>query len=114
MQLPDLKYNYNDASIEEVVFGPRREVNLKIQTIHWNGNTGQENDPIIIRFGGIMNFESVKAFFATSPYIRSELASLAYDKSQISNPNHMFVSLRFERIDAKITIECSSVSISDA
>lgn len=111
MELPDLKHNYNDASIEDVKFGPRRELTLKVYTVVWNGNKGQYQNEVTIRFGGILNLAAVKEFFDLSPHLNSELASISFDKNQKSKPNHMYINLTFERIDAQIVIECSNLLI---
>src|SRR5262245_39725952 len=105
--IPDLKYDYHNASIGEVKFGPRREVTLRLLLVLWDGPIGRASDDLIqVRFGGIENLRQVKAFFASSAHERSEIARLDFVADRRSKPGQLFVEVLFERIDARITIEC--------
>jgi hypothetical protein len=114
VELPSLRYDYNDARIDDVSIGPRRELNLVMAVLTWEGSTGRYVEGIKIRFGGIENFEEVSSFFARQPHEQSELASLAYSAHRKSKMGQLFFEMVFERIDARLEIHCSSLQISEA
>ena len=109
VKLPDLKHNFHHALVESVQFGPRREVTMTIQALLWEGPSGHRSPNIYLRCGGIVNFDEVEAFFRMRPSL--EVAWLDYSKSQTSKPGNLFIELQAERTDAKLIIQCSSLSV---
>ncbi len=109
MSLPELEFDFSHAVINDVTLGPRREVTLTVQTLSFVGSVGRRSPGIKVRFGGIINFESVESFFAQGPHLGSELAWLRYDESRTSRPGRLFLDLAFERIEARIILECAAV-----
>ena len=107
--LPD----FNDAVIQKVVIGPRREVTLLVQLLVWENSVGHHTPAITVRFGGIVNFDEVKAFFDIPHYRRSELCGIIYDKQQSSKPGNLFLELLYERVEARVIIQCSSFIITE-
>lgn len=111
VELPSLVHDFSHASINGVTVGPRREVTLTISPLVWMGHNGRYATAVPVRFGGIENFAEVSAFFAGSPHERSELACLRYDERRRSKPGCLFFELVFERIDARLVIQCSSLQV---
>ena len=111
MKLPDLKHDFHHAHVNSVQVGPRREANMTIQVLLWDGQSGHLSPNIHLRCGGIVNFDEVKAFFNTSPSL--EVAWLDYARSQKSKPGNLFLELQAERSDDKLIIQCSSLSVTD-
>ena len=109
-EVPSLVHDFSHAHIGRVSVGPRREVTLSVSPLVWEGRTGQLADPVQLRFGGIANFVEVSAFFASSPQERSELSWLRYAEGRRSKPGCLFFELVFERIDARLVIQCSSLA----
>ena len=107
MELPNLKYEYSHSVINCVTIGPRQEATLSIQILEWHGQSGQLSPAKSLRFGGIVNFDEVKAFFTQHPTL--ELADLRYSTAHHSKASNLFIELHSERTDDKLTIQCSSV-----
>lgn len=110
MELPNLKYEYSHSVINVVKIGPRQEVTLSIQILEWRGQSGQLSLDRSFQFGGIVNFDEVKAFFTQHQTL--ELAFLGYSTTHHSKPSKLFVELHSERTDDKLTIQCSSIQVS--
>ncbi len=106
-KLPDLHH----ANLQEVIVGPRREVTLKVQRLVWENGSGRYAPAVAVRFGGIYNFDEVKAFFAAPHYRRSELDGISYDTRRHSKPEHLYLELTYERVAAQIIIECDNISV---
>jgi hypothetical protein len=54
-------YNFHDGQLIDFSIGPRREISLHVRLDPvWNE---QQDRTVIIRFGGIVNMESVRSFF---------------------------------------------------
>lgn len=111
--LPSLGHDFNHAPIEQVVVGPRREVTLTISIFPETrpGNPPPPAKTVRVRFGGIENFDAVAAFFAAAPHEKSELAWLRYAEGRRSKPGCLFFELVFERIDARLVVQCSSLQV---
>jgi hypothetical protein len=118
MKLPDLKHDYYDAHIADVKIGPRREVTLTMQIHVPNRNYWLGYETIILRFGGIVNFEAVKKFFdglvqrLTPIETIDRLHYLRYATDQSSKPGSLFVEMEFDRSGEQIRIHCSNISVS--
>jgi hypothetical protein len=112
--LPSLEHDYAHAGIESVSFGPRREISLVVVPLIQRGMNLERGAAAEIRFGGIANLSQVEAFFADRPQKRSELADLRYADEPRSKPERLFFELIFERIDARLVIECRNVQVNDA
>jgi hypothetical protein len=67
MDLPQFKYDFSHARINDVTVGPRREATLFIAPLVWEGPNGRYGEVVRVRFGGIRNFEEVSTFFAEAP-----------------------------------------------
>ena len=111
--LPELPSDFNHALFESVAFGPRREMTLKLNPLVWVGNRGLYGPAVTVRFGGIVNFEEVKALFAANHHKRSELGWLRYDTSQTSKPGDLYLHIEFERVEARIVIQCHSLTVTE-
>jgi hypothetical protein len=111
MELPSLVHDFSNAHIDAVVIGPRRELTLSMAPLVWDGPNGRCGEPVRVRFGGIENLAEVSAFFAAAPHERSELAWLRYAEGGRSKPGCLFFELVFERIDARLVIQCSSLQL---
>ena len=84
---------------------------LSVSPLRWNGQKGEYAKAITVRFGGIKNFEEISAFFAVAPHASSELAWLRYAEGRHSKPGHLSFDLMFERIDARLVVQCSSLQV---
>jgi hypothetical protein len=91
MELPSLVHDFSDARIDAVVIGPRRELTLSITPLVWDGPNGRCGEPV---------------------RVRSELAWLRYAEGRRSKPGCLFFELVFERVDARLVIQCSSLQMS--
>lgn len=107
-----LPYNFHDAALASIRVGPRREVTLTV-ALDLPGRLG---DHIAhIRFGGIDNFEEVRAFFGNLPPRPStrafidRIAQLDYAKTEVSRPKKQVFRLELEAHGA-ITIHCRNVA----
>jgi hypothetical protein len=65
MELPPLPYDFQDAQISNVAFGPRQEFTLTLLVMKWDGSVGRLSDEIKLRFGGVKNLPEVAKFFET-------------------------------------------------
>ncbi len=113
VELPSLGHDFNHAPIEQVAVGPRREVTLTLAVIPETrpGNRPPPVKFVRVRFGGIENFAAVAAFFADDLHEKSELAWLWYAAGRRSKPGCLFFELVFERIDARMVVQCSSLQV---
>lgn len=112
MRLPELKHSYGWSFITRFEAGPRREITLFIL---WSddGRDRSAHSIVPVRFGGIENFEEVKAFFnriATSQNCVENIDRFGYDSFQNSKPGHLFFQIRFDRTGESIVIRCSDIS----
>ncbi len=111
MELPVLPYDFCHAFIEEVRIGPRHEVTITISPLVWSNHQGHHIAAVPVRFGGIINFEEVSAFFEIPRHSHTDLARLQYDLNQQSKPGSLFFELIYERVDANIVIHCRNFSV---
>jgi hypothetical protein len=111
MVLPSLQHDFDHARIDDVIVGPRREITVAIAPLVWDGPNGHHSETVRVRFGGIKNFAEVAAFFAAAPHKQSELAWLRYADGRRSKPGCLFFQLVFERIEARLVIQCSSLQV---
>ena len=99
--------------ITNAFIGPRRELMFALRALRFEGSQGRYDNPITARFGGIANMDEVKSFFADSPQSQSELAFLRYNGEPVSRPGRIFIELAFERIEARLIIQCAHFTITD-
>ena len=59
----DFDYSLNDAEVESVTIGPRREVHLTLALGSARISDQRLPDAATLRFGAIDNFEQVREFF---------------------------------------------------
>jgi hypothetical protein len=109
MELPELKYDFTHAQIQNVSVGPRREVSMSIEILEWNGQFAKRGDLLSFRCGGINNFGEVDAFFKQHPQM--EIAYLDYARHQPSKRGKLLIELILERTGEKLIIQCSSVVV---
>ena len=115
MELPNLKHDFYNAFIDEVKIGPRQELNLSMELCQGNRCRGK-GKIISIRFGGIVNFGEVQAFFAdfqNSANAHESLHWLRYDETKTSEPSNLFIRMQFDRTDNEVLIHCKNLTISD-
>lgn len=107
--------NFNDALVEEVCVGPRREVTVIVRPLVWHGSQGDYGPPVTIRFGGIQDFRDVAARFQTLPSLDSEIGFLGPDPDSAGGKRgvHHF-KFASERRDFELRFRCSNVTIGGA
>lgn len=108
--LPELPGRHGDY-LENVAFGPRREMTVRIKPLLWAGNRGYYGPALAVRFGGIINFSEVQETFKPRYCKESELNAIEYDQEQFSKLGDLHLLLSFERIDVVVVIHCSSVTV---
>lgn len=90
--------------------GPRRELNLSLEL--WVGNrNGGEGKFVSVRFGGIINFDEVQAFFADSDNSANAHEGLQWlrdDEAKESKPDDLFIRMQFDRTEAEVLIHCKT------
>ncbi|RPJ87505.1 MAG: hypothetical protein EHM18_00815 [Acidobacteria bacterium] len=112
--LPELVHDFRHARVEDVTIGPKREVSLAVTPLIWEGHNARDAEMVTVRFGAILNFAEVSAFLKTGPHLHSELAWLRYADGTVSKPGSLYIELGFERIDARMVIQCSSLRVRTA
>jgi len=108
LNLPSLP-DFSHAILESVSIGPRRAVMLTLSPLVWVGSQGHHGPPITVRLGGIVGFDEVVAFFAEQR-LPADIAGLDYAAGHVFKPNTLFLEIVFERVEARIIIQCHSVS----
>ena len=115
MELPNLKHDFYNLFVDEVKIGPRQELNLSMEL--WQDNRFRgEGKFVSIRFGGIVNFDEVQAFFAdfhSSANAYEGLHWLRYDETRKSKPGDLFIKMQFDRTGEEVLIHCKNITISD-
>ncbi len=115
MELPNLKHDFYNALVDAADIGPRQELNLSMEL--WQGNRSRgEGRLVSIRFGGIVNFDEVQAFFTafqSSANAQEGLHWLRYDVTRKSKPNDLFIKMQFDRTGEEVLIHCKNITISD-
>jgi hypothetical protein len=94
-----LPYNFHDGVLAAVEVGPRREVTLAVglDTV-WNAGERAAR----VRFGGIENFDEVRAFFATLAPARlpgaflDRIDFLNYDPAEVSRVQRLVLRLELD------------------
>ena len=129
MQLPEMKRSYTWGALINFEVGPRREITLSIRRYpsdlndrhshKWKEN--RDATPVdSIRFGGIENFEEVKTFFESMKNSKRTKRGtpmvdwISYDQQHKSKLGHLFIKIFFDWPGIGITIECSSITESEA
>ncbi len=110
MELPSLPYNFEDAQITNVTFGPRREFTLTLSVVIWEGQNGNQLEGVQLRFGGVKNLAQVAEFFANKTQEKSEVSSIQYDPACRSKIGDLHFKLSLERIEAVLHWNCSSLT----
>lgn len=110
--LPVLPDNFAHAYLNTVSVGPRREVTLEVMPLVWQGSSGHRGEAVRVRFGGVENLAEVTAFFAANGHCPGELAWLMYSTALKSQPGCLYFELMYERIDARLVVQCSSLQMS--
>ena len=95
------------AVIRDAKLGPRRELQLSLETWREGQHTFGGGVIVSIRFGAIYNYEEVKEFFAHVPadglhYLR-ELSE--------SKPDRRIIEIQFDSSDASVRIIARNVSM---
>ncbi len=104
--LPD----FSHAVLESITIGPRRVVTLTLTPLFWLGTQGQRGLPVVVRLGGIVNFEEATAFF-NGQHTPAEMAGLRYANGRVSKPGDLFMELIFEQVEVQAVIHCHSVTV---
>ena len=109
---PPLPYNFHDGGLAAIEIGPRREVTLTVGLDPvWNAGECTAR----IRFGGIENFDEVRAFFATLPPARlpgaflDGIDYLDYDRAEVSRVHRLVLRLELDH-GGTVTIRCRNVT----
>jgi hypothetical protein len=66
-KIPGLQHNFSGAIIRKVRIGPRRELNLQVETWPEGRHRFGRGHVVTLRFGAISNFAEVQNFFAKPP-----------------------------------------------
>jgi hypothetical protein len=113
---PDIKYNLHDSLITDVLIGPRKEMNISVDlySIYYPGDR-----KVKLRFGGILNFETVSCF---AEKLRSGLEEdrefswridgFQYDTKEPSSSNNLYFFLQVEHLGG-IRIHCSKMTVNE-
>lgn len=110
LNLPPLP-DFSHAILEGVTVGPRRAVTLTLSPLVWAGTQGKYSPPVTVRLGGIVGFDEAAAFFAEQR-LPTDIAGLNYAAGHVSKPNALFLEIAFERVEARLIIQCQRVTIS--
>ncbi|WP_337176276.1 hypothetical protein [Paludisphaera sp.] len=102
MDLPELGLDFGGTWCDRFQIGPRRELKLTI----WEFDGRPHSN---VRFGGIHNFDEVKAVFA--PLTHEILHHLRYSRSEPSKPDRLVFDIEFDRWDEPVVIRCSKLQI---
>ncbi|APW62226.1 hypothetical protein [Paludisphaera borealis] len=98
MDLPDLRLDFYGTTIDEVRFGPRRELNLSFLDMAGNPHSW-------VRLGGIVNFDEVREIFAALTF--DSLHFLRYSRTETSKPGKLIFEMEFDRWGERCVIRCS-------
>jgi hypothetical protein len=120
MNLPELHYNFYNASIHSVALGPRHEATLAMEL--WpqvNGKLARqwrrgEGEHINIRFGSIDNYTEVMAFFGSWEDNRNRshgLHYLSYSSEKKSKPGNLFFEFEWDWTGDHFVIHCRNITI---
>lgn len=114
MSLPEITYQLHDSSIVAVASGPRQEVAFVIDLYPIFYPTKPR---IVLRFGGILNFESVQRFVANveadaddSKYIGCRIESFQYDTKRDSKSDDYWFFLEVAGSNS-MRIHCSKMTM---
>ena len=116
MSVPDLKYEFHDSNIASVQIGPRREATLVIDLypIFYPDRT-----TVRVRFGGIFNFEKVKACLDAVEREKDDpdaylarIESLQFDTKKRSSSDDLYLYLKLDFQDG-FRIHCQHLSIEE-
>src|SRR5689334_2194296 len=113
MTVEPLPYDFHDGGLLEVKLGPRREVTLTVGL----ALPGRMGDHMVdARFGGITNFEDVRAFFKRIPVrpapdvFVDRIDGLDYDEAEVSRVNGLILRLQLEW-HGQIVIRCRNIAV---
>ena len=113
---PDIEYNLHDSLITAVLIGPRQEMTISIDLypIYYPGDR-----KVKLRFGGIVNFDTVSRF---AEKMRSELEEdkesawridgFQYDTKVPSSSDNLYFFLQVEVLGG-IRIHCSKMTMNE-
>lgn len=113
MTVPNLKYNFHDAGLAQVKLGPRKEAGLTVILVE---PVAPNNHTVVIRFGGISNFEQVQDYFqkieapAYPDACLARIDDLSYDQKEKSLANKLIFNLELDRFGSA-QIRCRNISI---
>ena len=110
---PEIVYNLHDSSIVSISTGPRKEASIIIDlySIYY-----PEKPRIVLRFGGVFNFDKIKTYFediiaeADDEYIGCRIDDFQYDTRKESKENDLWLFLETDW-SGPIRIHCSKISM---
>jgi len=116
INLPELEYDFYGAVLVSILFGSRREMTLTFELwprvgkqLSASFRQGEGVD-IAVRFGGVHNFEDVKAYWESWRQNPS-LHYLRYCDGKHSKPGSLFFEIEFDRTDDHIMIHCQHITV---
>jgi len=116
INLPELEYDFYGAVLVSILFGSRREMTLTFELwprvgkqLSASFRQGEGVD-IAVRFGGVHNFEDVKAYWESWRQNPS-LHYLRYCDGKHSKPGSLFFEVEFDRTDDYTVIHCQNITV---
>jgi len=114
-ELPDLRYSFHDSGLCEVAVGPRRELMLGLDLDTEEQQPTGSPRAARIRFGGIENYDEIRAFFEQLqrqkvPLYAAGRVQLDYARYLVSRRNHLVFQIDFEYYGS-CTIHCRNVNV---
>ncbi len=105
-KIPGIQHNFYGAIIRKVRIGPRRELNLQVETWPEGSHRFEGGDLVTLRFGAISNFAEVQDFFAKAP-----AESLHYIRylSESHERRHV-IEMEFDRTEQRVKIISGKLS----
>jgi len=116
INLPELEYDFYGAVLVSILFGSRREMTLTFELWPRVGKQLSasfrrgEGVNVAVRFGGVYNFEDVKACSGNWPQNPS-LHYLRYCDGKHSKPGSLFFEVEFDRTDDYTVIHCQNITV---
>ncbi len=109
-----LPCEFHDAGLVAVEVGPRREVTLAVAL---DPVWGTAESIVRVRFGGVVNFDEVREFFAALAPVPfpgvflDSIECLDYDPAEVSRVDRLVLRLELDHGGA-VTIRCRNVTAS--
>jgi hypothetical protein len=105
-KIPGIQHNFYGAIIRKVRIGPRRELNLQVETWPEGSHRFGGGDAVTLRFGAVSNFAEVQSFFSKAP-----IDSLHYIRYlRESHERRHVIEMEFDRTGQRVKIISGKLS----